>query len=273
MDHRNEDKFWGPKNPQNIHYNGLNNAQIPMRGHSPLGNGNGNGYMQQNQWHHQGQMSPQSMPFYPNHEAYQQQPSVPYYHQYQQYQQQQSLPYYLPTATAATNNNNRFGNADGIHQDLFQQHQQNPYFNGPNNSNYLVTRNRPMGSASQTNAAASYFAKKNLKTTIAPTGPPKQNNDIYATRSSSEDSSERLSINFRSIIVKAPPQLPSGLLGRIEAGDVDGGQQGGGKVRVVVRVATKDPLGLQEENQDKPKFFQVDNYLSRCKVILEILIS
>ena len=256
MDHRNEEKFWGPKNPPNIHFNGINNAQMPMRGHSPLGN-NGNGYMQHNQWHHhqQGPISPQSMPYHPNHDPYQQQPSVPYYHQH--HQQQQSLPYYLPTTSTA--NNNRF--ADSIQQDLFQQQQQlhNPYLNNgpPNNSNYLVTRQRPLGSASQTNAAASYFAKKHLKTTIAPTGPPKQNNDIYATRSSSEDSSERLRINFRSIIVKAAPQLPSGLLGRIEGGDVDGGGQQGGKVRVVVRVATKEPLGLPDLNLDRPKFFQV----------------
>ena len=217
----------------------------------------GHGYSYDPQQEHQHQ----SLPYYP-----QQYQNHPQQLLYQPYSQEHSLPYYLPENSNTNGNpSNDYINSQQRH--YIANHNGNVYnqtsspvgpngLNGLNGSNgYFVTRQGPMGSASQTNAAASFFAaKKQNKTAIGNNGNHQLvSPDLYGSRSSSEDS-ERLRFNFRSIIVNAPPPMPSGFLSQIESGS-----DGGGKVRVVVRVASRAPLPIEtgEGDHEKPTFLKV----------------
>ena len=110
-------------------------------------------------------------------------------------------------------------------------------------SKFVLTRHGPVGSAGQSTAAASFYARNQTKMSAQL---PKQV-DRFGTNSSEEE--EKLKTNFRAIICRAPPPIPSGLLARIE-----NGEEGGlGKVRVIVRISSKKP-----REEERTRFFNVD---------------
>ena len=114
-----------------------------------------------------------------------------------------------------------------------------------------MTRQGPIGTPGQASAAASFFARNNTKQGHghgqgqAPLLPLVRHNSL----SSEADDKDLFKTNFRAIISKAPPVLPSNLLRRLETNETSGL----GKVRVVLRVATDGPL-----DEEKSKYFGVD---------------
>jgi len=108
---------------------------------------------------------------------------------------------------------------------------------------YLLTRSGPLGTTSQATAAASFFARNHKQTQQVPLQPLDRHN------SESSEDVEYFKTNFRAVISKAPPALPSCLLRRL-----DGGESSGlGKVRVILRVASNGPF-----NEEKARFFGLD---------------
>ena len=106
-----------------------------------------------------------------------------------------------------------------------------------------------MGSAGQASAAATFYARNQAKLTaqLSAQLPGVRPVDRFGTNSSEEDG-EKLRSNFRTIICRAPPPLPSSLQARLEGGEEVGGL---GKVRVIVRVS-------RCVDEERNKFFNVD---------------
>lgn len=132
----------------------------------------------------------------------------------------------------------------------YQTHQhpvppQHLLLNGQNvlETKYLLTRSGPLGTSSQATAAASFFARNHKLSQQVALQP------LDRHPSESSEDGEDFKTNFRAVISKAPPALPSNLLRRLESNEVSGL----GKVRVILRVASNGPF--DEENT---RFFGMD---------------
>ena len=103
---------------------------------------------------------------------------------------------------------------------------------------YVIKHNGPMGSKTQQNTAAAYYARKNVSTSGIPAGKMDVNHVS----------------NFAGIMAKCPPPAPSQLLKKLN--EEQSGQQNAtssGKVRVILRVANSGVL-----DPEKPANFRLD---------------
>ena len=103
---------------------------------------------------------------------------------------------------------------------------------------YVIKHNGPMGSKTQQNTAAAYYARKNVSTSGIPAGKMDVNHVS----------------NFAGIMAKSLPPAPSQLLKKLN--EEQSGQQNAtssGKVRVILRVANSGVL-----DPEKPANFRLD---------------
>ena len=122
---------------------------------------------------------------------------------------------------------------------------------------YLVKKNGPMGTSVQANAAASFFAKAHQKLQMnnnggSPAAPRRGNNN--------EDSSEereQFPTNFKAIVHRSPPQIPSQLLRRLELSSAPISDHVG-KIRVILRVAKSAALSPLDLDTLGNQIFQMD---------------
>eukprot|EP00094_Tigriopus_californicus_P003927 TCALIF_03781-PA protein Name:"Similar to Kif26a Kinesin-like protein KIF26A (Mus musculus)" AED:0.27 eAED:0.41 QI:0/0/0/0.33/1/1/3/0/1464 len=124
---------------------------------------------------------------------------------------------------------------------------------------YLVTRNGPLGTQSQANAAATFFARSHqrhpTKTSSNHSSPltsrrQRQPGGGSNSRLSGNDSSEerdQFPTNFRGLVQRFPPLVPNTLLRKLEVVDPP---QGMGKIRVVLRVTKPSSAAYQYSAQD-----------------------
>lgn len=124
---------------------------------------------------------------------------------------------------------------------------------------YLVTRNGPLGTQSQANAAATFFARSHqrhpTKTSSNHSSPltsrrQRQQGGGSNSRLSGNDSSEerdQFPTNFRGLVQRFPPPVPNALLRKLEVVDPP---QGMGKIRVVLRVTKPSSAAYQYNAQD-----------------------
>jgi len=122
---------------------------------------------------------------------------------------------------------------------------------------YVLKRNGPLGSTSQTNAAATFFAKSvphNKSEELHNTSQHRNSlNNIPRHRGNEENSSEereKFPTNFRALVHRTPPPIPSLLLKKLE--DVS---PSGGKVKVFLRVTRPSTFDLEDESN---RYFYLD---------------
>ena len=118
----------------------------------------------------------------------------------------------------------------------------------------MLKKQGPMGSSLQANAAASFFAKahQRLNNNDLSSGggasPRLLNNnmitaDIYGGEADEDATEPSFATNFRAVVHRSPPQIPTHLLRRLEvttASDLTVG-----KIRVILRVAKGSSLAIQ----------------------------
>ena len=148
-----------------------------------------------------------------------------------------------------------------------QQHQQNYIHHQPNHprvveTKYMLKKQGPMGSSLQANAAASFFAKAHQRlnnnndfssTTSGGGASPRlvlNNNmmtsDSYYGGEGADDqdaTTEPFATNFRAVVHRSPPQIPTHLLRRLEV--TTASDLAVGKIRVILRVAKGSSLAIQ----------------------------
>ena len=186
-----------------------------------------------------------------------QQPTYPNQvnYQYPNLYQQDFDPGFIPYSTSGTYQQQQYMTQQQqqqpylLQQQHFHSYPANPQPSYPtgNTGNYVMKRAGPVGTAGQATAAATFYARNQAKATAQLSAQLPRQVDRFGTNSSEEDG-EKLQSNFRSIICRAPPPLPSGLISRLEGGEDAGGL---GKVRVIVRVT-------RCADEDRSKFFNVD---------------
>ena len=131
----------------------------------------------------------------------------------------------------------------------------------------MLKKQGPMGSSLQANAAASFFAKAHQRlnnndfSSGGGASPRLLNNnmisaDIYGE--ADEDATEPFPTNFRAVVHRSPPPIPTHLLKRLEvttASDLTVG-----KIRVILRVAKGSSLAIQSPDGDVVgnQIFQMD---------------
>ena len=149
-----------------------------------------------------------------------------------------------------------------------------PPYQRPNvvETKYIVKKNGPMGTSNQANAAASFFAKAHQKLQLNNNGlhdlrnvgggcspaasrrPLLQNNNATGItaeggggQDSSENEREQFPTNFRAIVHRSAPQIPSHLLRRLE---LSSGSDHVGKIKVILRVAKSSSLSAADSAGD-----------------------
>ena len=137
---------------------------------------------------------------------------------------------------------------------------------------YMVTRQGPLGSSGQTNTAASFFAKAHQRlqahqlnqqtasvVSTSSSSPQLSHNGHRRRRGRSTEASEereQFPTNFRTLVHRSPPQIPAGLLRRLE--DTSSTQNGLGKIRVFVRVSQATNCFDPMQQQEYSRHFQMD---------------
>lgn len=108
---------------------------------------------------------------------------------------------------------------------------------------YVLRKSGPMGTSSQASAAASFFARAHQRLQMS-----NFNNDSSAAANfannneeEDEDGGDHFPTNFRAIVHRSPPQVPSALLKKLELSPSSASDQVG-KIRVLLRVAKSSSL-------------------------------
>ncbi len=119
---------------------------------------------------------------------------------------------------------------------------------------YYLTKPGPMGSQSQANTAATYFASSSgARRSQRPRRRPKEPD--------SAEESDPFPTNFKALVRGSPPQIPGGILRRLETGEA--APSGMGKIRVVLRVADSKAA---EDTEGLRRHFQVGIYSAMNRI-------